>query len=198
MLKVKQAIIVEGKYDKIKLGGIIDGTIIETGGFRIFKDKAMAELIKKLAATCGIIVITDSDVAGFKIRNYIKSITKNDNVINIYIPDILGKEKRKATPSKEGKLGVEGIENQIILDAFEKAGIVYDENVKSKMITKSDFFEDQLSGRDNSSALRRAFLKHLDLPEHLTTNSLVDVINSIITYDQYKKIINEIKKKLDF
>jgi ribonuclease M5 len=156
----------------------------------------MAELLKKLANTCGIVVVTDSDVAGFSIRNYIKSITKNANIINVYIPDILGKEKRKRIASKEGKLGVEGVPIEIILDAFNKAGVFCENNSQSeKKITKLDFFEDGLSGNDNSSEYRKKLLKHLDLPEHLSSNSLLDVINSLMTYDEYKQVIEVVKNK---
>ncbi|MDE6725172.1 MAG: toprim domain-containing protein, partial [Ruminiclostridium sp.] len=123
MIKVKQAVIVEGKYDKIKLSSVIDGLIITTDGFSVFKNKEKINLIRKLAENQGIIILTDSDSAGFKIRNYIKGCTQKGNITNIYIPDIFGKEKRKTTPSKEGKLGVEGIPIDVLKDAFEKADI---------------------------------------------------------------------------
>ena len=132
MIKVKQAVIVEGKYDKIKLSSIIDGLIITTDGFSIFKDKEKTALIRRLAENQGIIILTDSDSAGFKIRNYIRGCTQKGKITNIYIPDIFGKEKRKAVPSKEGKLGVEGVSTDILKDAFEKAGIVSEKTEKRR------------------------------------------------------------------
>lgn len=193
MLKIKQAIIVEGKYDKIKLSSIVDATIIQTDGFRIFKDKAVCEMIKKLSLTCGIIVLTDSDVAGFKIRNFIKSITQNKNVTNIFIPDIFGKEKRKAISSKEGKLGVEGMPVEILLKAFENASINCQQVEEDKQkITKMDFFEDGLVGGQKCSELRKKLLFYLELPEHLSSNALVEVINSLLSFDEYKDIIKKL------
>lgn len=197
-IKISKAILVEGKYDKIKLESFIDGLIITTNGFRIFKDKEKRELIKTLCDTVGLIIVTDSDVAGFKIRNYIKSITKNSsNVTNIYIPQIKGKEKRKAQASKEGTLGVEGIDIELLKEIFEKQNIDISINDNpSKKISKIDLFEYGFCGRDNSSILRELLLKKLNLPSYLSTNSLLDIINTLISYDEFLKISNEIHKEL--
>ena len=191
MIKINEAVIVEGKYDKIKLSGILDTVIIETDGFAIFKDKEKQQLIRFLAEKRGIIILTDSDSAGFKIRSFIKSITKSENVKNVYIPDIYGKEKRKTEMSKEGKLGVEGMETTVIMTALEKAGVLYNENSKKegREITHTDFFEDGISGGENSSAIRKEFARKLNLPEKISSSSLLKVINSYMTYEDYKEVI---------
>jgi len=166
MIKLNQAVIVEGKYDKITLSSIIDAVIIVTNGFGIFKDKEKLELIKFYARTTGIIIMTDSDRAGFIIRNHIKGAVKNGKIKNVYIPDIFGKEKRKEKPSAEGKLGVEGMNKEIILRALEKAGITADETQRDtdNLITKTDLFELGLSGGKDSSSRRRELLSYLKLP----------------------------------
>ena len=203
MIKVKEAIIVEGKYDKIKLRSFIDATIITTNGFRIFKNKKQVEMIKRLANTNGILILTDSDAAGFMIRNHIKNIAPNGSVKQAYIPDIYGKEKRKEKPSKEGKLGVEGVSQSVIIDSIIKSGATIEnmeDNIKkesqnAKVISKLDFFEDGLSGGEKSKEKRLEFIKYLNLPEHLSANSLLEVVNNIITYDEYKNIINILSNK---
>lgn len=190
MIKIKQAVIVEGKYDKIKLSSIIDAVIIETDGFKIFKDKEKQKLIRKLADTCGILIITDSDSAGFKIRSFLCGTIPNENIYHAYIPDILGKEKRKTAPSKEGKLGVEGVPATFIIDALKQAGVLFEQTEqKSKKITKNDFYEDGITGKKNSRLLKALLLKHLDLPTRLSTNSLLKIINLFATYDEYKEAI---------
>lgn len=198
MIKIKEAVIVEGKYDKIKLSGIIDTVIIETDGFAIFKDKEKQNLIRFLSEKRGIIIMTDSDSAGFKIRNFINGITKSENIKNVYIPDIYGKEKRKTESSKEGKLGVEGMQTEIIMTALEKAGVLYDENNKNSgnEITHTDFFEDGVSGGENSSKIRKALAKELELPERISSSSLLKIINSYMTYDEYKEAIKTVQSKL--
>ena len=197
MIKVNEAIIVEGKYDKIKLSSIVDGLIIETNGFRIFKDKEKINLLRNLAKKRGILIFTDSDSAGFLIRNYISSIIPKENIKHAYIPDIYGKEKRKYNYSKEGKLGVEGIPKKIIEKSLKDAGVIFKETelVKKnkRKITKIDLYDYGLSGRDNSSELRKVFLKQLNLPEHLSVNSLVKVLNCSLTYEEFEI---EIKKLL--
>ena len=192
MIKINEAVIVEGKYDKIKLSNILDTVIIETDGFAIFKDKEKQKLIRFLAEKRGIVILTDSDSAGFKIRSFIKNITKSENVKNVYIPDVYGKEKRKTEASKEGKIGVEGMKTQILIDALHKSGVICDENNKTegKEITHTDFFEDGISGGENSSAIRKAFAKQLGLPEMISSSALLKIINSYMTYDEYKDIIN--------
>ena len=191
MIKVDKVIIVEGRYDKIKLSSMIDGIIIETEGFGIFKDKDKQKLIRKLAETKGIVILTDSDSAGFVIRNFITSIVPKEYITNVYIPDIYGKEKRKDSPSKEGKLGVEGVSVEILEEAFKKAGIgVSQSEIKErKEITLNDFFEDGLTGGAESKKKRTALLKKLDLPERMTTKAMLDILNTFITYDEYKKLV---------
>ena len=196
MIKINEAVIVEGKYDKIKLSAILDTVIIETDGFAIFKDKEKQKLIRFLSEKRGIIIMTDSDSAGFKIRSFIKNITKNENIKNVYIPDIYGKEKRKTEASKEGKLGVEGMKTDVIMTALTKAGVICAENEKneSREITRTDFFEDGISGRDNSSEIRKSLAKELDLPERISASSLLKIINTYMTYDEYKDAIDRVKK----
>ena len=196
MIKIDEAVIVEGKYDKIKLSGILDTVIIETDGFAIFKDKEKQKLIRFLANKQGIVIMTDSDSAGFKIRSFIKGITKSEKVKNVYIPDIYGKEKRKTEMSKEGKLGVEGMEVRVIIDALEKSGVLYTQNDKqqSREITHTDFFEDGVSGGENSSVIRKKLAKELDLPEKISSSSLLKIINSYMTYEEYKQTIEKVTK----
>lgn len=194
MIKINEAVIVEGKYDKIKLSGILDTIIIETDGFAIFKDKEKQKMIRFLAEKRGLVILTDSDSAGFKIRSFIKGITKCENVKNVYIPDVYGKEKRKTEFSKEGKLGVEGMKAQVIIDGLKKAGVICDENDKktSREITHTDFFEDGISGGENSSRTRKALARELELPERISSSSLLKIINSYMTYEEYKNLIEKI------
>lgn len=191
MIKVDKVIIVEGKYDKIKLSSMIDGIIIETEGFGIFKDKDKQKLIRKLAETKGIVILTDSDSAGFVIRNFITSIVPKEYITNVYIPDIYGKEKRKESASKEGKLGVEGVSVEVLKDAFNKAGIgvSQSEAKERKEITLNDFFDDGLTGGAESKKKRTALLKKLDLPERMSTKAMLDILNTFVTYDDYKKLV---------
>ncbi len=191
MIKIDKVIIVEGRYDKIKLSSMIDGIIIETEGFGIFKDKDKQKLIRKLAETKGIAILTDSDSAGFVIRNFITSIVPKEYITNVYIPDIYGKEKRKDSPSKEGKLGVEGISAEILKEAFKKAGIgvSQSETNERKKITLNDFFDDGLTGDTKSKRKRTDLLKKLDLPERMSTKAMLDILNTFITYDEYKKLV---------
>lgn len=194
MIKINQAVIVEGKYDKIKLSSVIDALIIETDGFGIFKDKEKQRLIRFLAETKGIVIMTDSDSAGFKIRSFINGITDSKNITNVFIPDIYGKEKRKTEFSKEGKIGVEGISKDIILDSLHKAGIDCDENERTAVreVTKTDFFLDRVSGGEQSSKIRKELAKSLGLPERISASSLLKIINSYMTYDDYKKSVERI------
>ncbi len=190
MIKVDQIVIVEGKYDKIKLSSIIDGIIIETEGFGIFKDKEKQKLIRKLAEKKGIVILTDSDSAGFVIRNFITSIVPNEFITNVYIPDIFGKENRKENYSKEGKLGVEGVPAEIISEAFAKAGIgVAASEANNKDITLNDFYEDKLTGAPDSKERRKKLLRQLDLPERMSTKAMLEMFNLFLTYDEYKKLV---------
>lgn len=197
MLKISEAVIVEGKYDKIKLSAVLDTVIIETDGFAVFKDKEKQRLIRFLSEKRGIIIMTDSDSAGFKIRSFIKGITKSENIKNVYIPDIYGKEKRKTEFSKEGKLGVEGMKTEIIMSALAKAGVICTENGKTETheITRTDFFDDGISGRENSSEIRKALARELELPERISASSLLKIINTYMTYDEYKSAVSRAKGK---
>ncbi len=194
MIRLKQAVVVEGKYDKIKLSSLIDAVIIQTNGYGIFKDSDKLALIRYYAAKTGIIIMTDSDSAGFKIRNFIKgAVNKNDTVINVYIPDIFGKEKRKLKPSCEGKLGVEGVDKKIILEALEKAGVCAENSVYNKdKITKTDLFELGLSGGRNSSLMRKKLLVKLSLPELLSASAMLDILNTMMDKNELEEIVRTI------
>ena len=195
MIKIKQAVIVEGKYDKIKLSGFIDAPIIQTDGFGIFKDKELQRMIRILAEKRGILVLTDSDSAGFKIRSFIGSTVDPSLVRHAYIPDIFGKEKRKTEPSKEGKIGVEGVSEEIIMQALANAGVLYENAVEpERPITKTDLYNFGFTGGESSAVKRSALLKFYGLPERLTTNSLVKVLNCITTYDRFEADVSEIEK----
>lgn len=194
MIKLSQAVIVEGKYDVIKLSNMLDALIIKTDGFGIFKDSEKQRLIRRLANEKGIIVLTDSDSAGFVIRNFISSCVPKEKIINVYIPDIFGKEKRKTERSKEGKLGVEGVPESVILEALRKAGVtasVTDE--KRRLITNVDLYEYGLSGRENSSRKRKKLLAALSLPERMSTSSLIKILNSFVTYEEFIEKVKEIQ-----
>ena len=193
MIRTDKTIVVEGKYDIIKLSAVIDGVLIPTGGFGIFKDKEKQALLRTLAEKTGLIILTDSDNAGFRIRRFIHNICGGKNVTDAYIPDLYGKEKRKVKASKEGKLGVEGIPISILEEALTRAGAVCTLPDEAKRpITKMDFFDFGLTGGTNSSEKRSLLLKKLNLPEHLTTNSLVTILNAILTYDDFAEICTEL------
>lgn len=187
-IKLSEAVIVEGKYDKIKLSNILDAFIIETNGFAVFKDKTKLSFIKKLAKERGIIILTDSDHAGFMIRNYISSGVPKEQIKNVYIPDIFGKEKRKNAPSKEGKLGVEGMTKEVIVEALSKAGITSSKSMCSDPVTTVDFYDLGLTGGAGSKAKRKALCKTLDLPEFLSTSSLILCINNFMTKEEFYSV----------
>lgn len=193
MIRLDKAVIVEGKYDKIRLENFIDATIITTDGFGIFKNKEKRSLIKLLAEKNGIVIITDSDNAGQMIRSHIKNFVKNGDIVNVYLPALRGKEKRKAKPSAEGLLGVEGIDDSIIIEALGNAGLTHkpcDKNGRN--ITKTDLFSLGLSGGENSCAKRQSLCKFLKFPE-LPANTLLDALNSLYTYDEFLEMINKWK-----
>lgn len=193
-IHLKQAVVVEGKYDKIKLSSIIDALIIETHGFGIYKDKEKIALIKAVSEKNGVIIVTDSDVAGFKLRGFVRSIAKDATVTNLYIPQIEGKEKRKQSPSKQGLLGVEGINADVLRGLFKR--FVTDEKAPDRQkITKLDFYEDGFSGDENSAVKRQALLKKLNLPCYIGANGLIEIINSLMTYEEYKLFINTIREE---
>lgn len=191
MIKIKEAVIVEGKYDKIKLSSVVDTVIITTEGFRIFKNPEKLSLIRYYAEKTGIIILTDSDSAGFKIRGFLKGAVNKGKIINVYIPDIFGKEKRKEKASAEGKLGVEGIPVNIIADAFRKAGISSSEKSSKHDITSVTFFELGLSGKPDSKAMRTRLQKFLGLPELMSSSSLMEILNTMYTADELKEIIRQ-------
>lgn len=193
--KLKQAIIVEGRYDAVKLDSIFDAVIITTGGFGVFRDKQKLRLIQRLARECGVIILTDSDAAGFKIRAYLGGAAAPGQVTHVYIPDIYGKERRKAHAGAEGKLGVEGVDPSVIMEAFTKAGIslggVQGEAAppKAEPVRKSDFMEWGLSGCEMSSLRRAALLRFLDFPELMSANALLRMINRLYTRDEFEKLL---------
>ncbi len=199
MIKLNQAVIVEGKYDKIKLANFIDATIIPTNGFGIFNDKQKRELIKLLAENTGIIVMTDSDSAGNMIRSHLKQICPIGTITNVYVPQLLGKEKRKSKPSKEGLLGVEGLSEDIILKALYRSGIANSEKTlkKGKAVTKNDLYTLGLSGGENSSILREELAKHLHLPLGMTTNAFLDCVNAVFEYDDFIKAVTLWQQEAD-
>lgn len=183
-LKIRQAVVVEGKYDKITLSQIIDAVIITTDGFGLYNDPEKASLIRFYAKTCGIIIMTDSDYAGQQIRGHIKSIVPNGSVINVYVPEIFGKEKRKAAPSKEGKLGVEGMSAEVISKALERA-VVTGGVCEKTPVTKTDFIMLGLSGGQGSARLRRQIAAALDLPQGLSANALRDAVSVMLGREEF-------------
>lgn len=188
MIKLKQAIVVEGKYDKNTLSQIVDAPIFQTDGFAIMHDKQQMELLRRVAKLRGLIVFTDSDGAGFVIRNKLKSCIPAQHLLHAYIPDIYGKERRKAAPGKEGKLGVEGMTPQVILDCLLRAGATVEgENTACRQpkITKLDMFQAGLSGGPGSSEKRKVLMKMLDLPEHMSSNALLQALNLLCTKEEF-------------
>ncbi len=194
MLKTDKVIVVEGKYDAIRLANIVDAAILRTEGFGVFQDHEKQDLIRTLAEKRGLLVLTDGDSAGMLIRNFIRGIVLAEQITDIYIPDIYGKEKRKARPSKEGKLGVEGIPDAILVEALKQAGVTEEGDLpvadRSREITQLDFFRDGLSGGQDSSAKRIALQKALGLPERMTGKQLLRIINMMVSYDEYKALVN--------
>lgn len=184
MIKIKEALIVEGKYDKMQLKKVCDALIITTDGFRIFRDKDKREFLKALAKRQGLLILTDSDRAGFVIRSHLKSFIPPEYIKNIYIPDIKGKEKRKDKPSKEGLLGVEGIDEETLKELLLKAEATSVPDNKNP-ITKVDLYDLNLCGKENSSVLRQALIKELSLPLRLSANSLLEILNSAFTREEF-------------
>ena len=196
MITLNEVIVVEGKSDKIKLERLIDAVIIETGGFRIFKDTELRNMLKDLAEKRGLIILTDSDSAGFAIRNAIRGSVDSKYIKNAYISEVKGKERRKRNPSKEGLLGVEGVSDEEIFNALRRAGVNPDGNETkteepSRKITKTDLFEDGFTGGANSSEKRKKLEQALNLPTHLSTNKLIEILNILLTYEEYKDMVNK-------
>ena len=197
MITIKEAIIVEGIYDKMKLEQFIHGVIIPIHGFSLLNDKQHMELIRQMAKKRGIIILTDSDRAGFLIRRKIQSCIPSEQIKHAYIPEIQGKEKRKRSPGKEGLKGVEGVPKEIIIHALKTAGCIMEDLKEEQTVTKDsgqpitklDLFRDGLSGGKDSKKFRIALLKELNLPSRLTSNTLLDVLNTLFTYEQYKEVL---------
>ena len=194
MVKIKEAILVEGRYDKNTLSQIVDAPIFETNGFGIFKDKQQMALLRQVAERRGLIVFTDPDGAGFVIRNHIKAAIPGKFLKHAYVPDILGKERRKATPGKEGKLGVEGMRPEIILEALRSAGATMDGESAAvrPSITKQDLMALGLSGGPDASAKRLALLKKLNLPEHMSANAMLSALNLLYSLEELTALLQEI------
>ena len=198
MVKIKEAIVVEGRYDKNTLSQIVDAPILETSGFGIFKDKQQMALLRRIAESRGLIVFTDSDGAGFVIRNHIKSAIPGKYLKHAYTPDILGKERRKAAPGKEGKLGVEGMSREIILDALRRCGatIEGEDAPAAHQITKQDLMALGLSGGADAGAKRSALLKKLELPERMSANAMLQALNLLYTLEELTSIMKELETTL--
>lgn len=194
MLKIREAIVVEGRYDKNTLAQIVDAPILETKGFGLFKDPKQLELLRSVAKKRGLIVLTDSDGAGFVIRNHIKSAIAAKYLKHAYIPDVAGKEKRKAAPGKEGKLGVEGMSPEVLLAALKNAGATIEGESTARgndQITKQDFVEFGLSGGPNASERRKRLQNRLHLPEHMSANALLQALNLLLSREELAEIVRE-------
>lgn len=191
MIKLKQAVVVEGKYDKITLENLLDTVIITTNGFGIFKDKEKQALLRTIAQKSGVIIMTDSDSAGQFLRRRLKGILQSDNIINVYVPQIKGKEKRKTAPSKEGYLGVEGLSIDVLQQALTRAGVVGElATRKDDFLTKADMFSAGLTGGQNSESRRAEVLKKCGLPQNLSCNAMLEILNHYYTKQEALQIIN--------
>ena len=191
MNRIREVIVCEGRYDKNALKQVVDATVITTGGFQIFNDREQLHLLRRLAAERGLILLLDSDGAGFVIRNHIKSAIPPQQVKQAYIPDVYGKEKRKKTPGKEGKIGVEGMEPEVLLDVLRRAGATFlDENVSTEQgepLTRGDLMDLGLMGA-GSKTKRQELLKKLSLPEHMSTSAMLEAVNLLMTREEFLRI----------
>lgn len=197
MIKIKEAIVVEGRYDKAALASLVDTVILDTAGFGIFSDREKLALLRRLAEARGLVILTDSDGGGFVIRNFLKSAIDGKYVKHAYIPDVYGKERRKRAPGKEGKLGVEGMKPEVLLEVLRRAGVELDvppEQKTEEPITKAELFALGLTGRTDSAARRACVLKALSLPERLTTNALLDVLNVLTTRRELLDILEKMEE----
>ena len=191
MIKLRQAIVVEGRYDKNALCQLVDAPVIETHGFGVMKDKRLLGFLRQVAAARGLIILTDSDGAGFVIRNFLKGALPPEQVLHAYIPDVPGKERRKRAPGREGKLGVEGMRPEVLLEALRCAGATIegeDAPLPGARITKADLYAAGLTGGADSRAARQRLLEQLDLPEHLSTNALLEVLNALMTREAFRNL----------
>ena len=194
MRRVREVIVVEGRYDKNALRQVVEATVVETGGFGVFNDRERLALLRRLAAERGLILLTDSDGAGFVIRNFLKGAIPKSQLKQAYIPDIYGKERRKAAPGKEGKLGVEGMNPQVLLSALERAGATFEDGgaaERREPITKADLYALGLTGGQDSQRRRRALLKQLGLPERITTIALLEALNILCTREEFLSVLEE-------
>lgn len=194
MRSIREVIVVEGRYDKNTLKQVVQATVVETGGFGVFNDKERLALLRRLAKERGLIILTDSDGAGFVIRNFLKGAIPKSQIKHAYIPDVYGKERRKAAPGKEGKMGVEGMTPRVLLDALERAGATFEDDAplsERTSVTKADFYELGLTGGKDSAARRAALLKKLSLPEHMTTNALLEAVNILCGREELMKLMEE-------
>lgn len=196
-IMLRQAVVVEGKYDKIRLEALVDGLILTTNGFGIFRDPELRDFIRRLAAERGIVVLTDSDAAGFRIRSYLTGMIPPHQITNVFIPDLFGKERRKRAASAEGKLGVEGMDTETLRRSFSFAGI---EPVSAgpprDPITRTDLYEDGLMGGPGSRELRYALYDALSLPRRLNLTGALPLINSLLTRDEYRSLVSDTKRKI--
>ena len=195
MRSIREVIVVEGRYDKNALKQVVNATVVETGGFGVFNDKERISLLRRLAAERGLIVLTDSDGAGFVIRNFLKGAIPKAQIKHAYIPDIYGKERRKAAPGKEGKLGVEGMEPKVLLEALERAGATFEDGSTLESytpVTKADLYELGLTGGKDSAARRTQLLKKLSLPEHMTTNAMLEAVNILCGQEKLVELMEAI------
>ncbi|HAA99967.1 MAG TPA: DUF4093 domain-containing protein [Ruminococcaceae bacterium] len=192
MIHIKQTVVVEGKYDLIKLSALVDALIIPTEGFRIFKDQEKLQMLKVLAEKNGLLILTDSDAAGFKIRAFLGSVIPKEQITHVYIPGISGKEKRKAEPSKEGLLGVEGVEDAVLIEALRRFTASNLSENTSQKISSYDLYTFGLSGGKDSAKRRRDFLISLGLPARMNSRALVEVLNRLMTYDEFVKAVHNL------
>lgn len=194
MLHTDRAIIVEGKYDQIRLSGLTDALIVTTDGFGIFSDKEKQTFIRTLAAQRGLLILTDSDAAGFRIRNYILNIAGKADIVNAYIPDVFGKERRKEAPSAEGKLGVEGMGTEALLEALNKSGCFTEktEADPARPLTYADLYEAGLTGKADAAARRRRFLRSCGLPARLTGSALIKVLSGMFTKESFFEAVQNL------
>lgn len=191
MHRIKEVIVVEGRYDKNTLSQVVDAVILETAGFGIFNDTDKRRLLKTMAETRGLIVLTDSDGAGFQIRNHIRGCVDPKLVKHAYIPDVYGKERRKTAPSKEGKLGVEGMRPEVLLEALRRAGATFEDDAAAERpsrITKADLYARALSGREGSREKRLALLRRLNLPERMSADAMLDVLNALMDREAFYRL----------
>lgn len=195
MRRIREVIVVEGRYDKNALKQVVEATVVETGGFGVFNDRERLALLRRLSAERGLILLTDSDGAGFVIRNFLKGAIPKDKLKQAYIPDVYGKERRKAAPGKEGKLGVEGMSPQVLLSALERAGATFEDDdtalAGGAPITKADLYALGLSGGADSQSRRLALLKQLGLPERMTANALLEALNILYTREEFMALMDE-------